>query len=32
LYQTNEDRAVACYLYKDSPEVSGREMAERIAV
>jgi oligopeptide/dipeptide ABC transporter ATP-binding protein len=32
LYQTNEDRAVACYLYKDSAEVSGREMAERLAV
>ncbi|MCC6454580.1 MAG: ABC transporter ATP-binding protein [Caldilineaceae bacterium] len=32
LYQTNEDRAVACYLYKDAAEVSGREMAERLAV
>jgi oligopeptide/dipeptide ABC transporter ATP-binding protein len=28
LYRTNDDRAVACYLYKDSPPVSGREMAE----
>jgi oligopeptide/dipeptide ABC transporter ATP-binding protein len=31
LYQTADDRAVACYLYKDSQEVSGREMAERLA-
>jgi oligopeptide/dipeptide ABC transporter ATP-binding protein len=28
LYRTNENRAVACYLYKDKPEISGREMAE----
>jgi peptide/nickel transport system ATP-binding protein len=32
LYQTNADRAVACYLYKEAPQVSGKEMAERLAV
>jgi peptide/nickel transport system ATP-binding protein len=32
LYQTAEDRAVACYLYKDAEQVSGREMAEVLAV
>jgi oligopeptide/dipeptide ABC transporter ATP-binding protein len=31
LYRTDEDRAVACYLYKDAPEVSGKEMAETLA-
>jgi peptide/nickel transport system ATP-binding protein len=31
LYQTNEDRAVACYLYKESAQVSGSEIAERLA-
>lgn len=31
LYQTNPDRAVACYLYKDSSQVSGREMADKLA-
>jgi peptide/nickel transport system ATP-binding protein len=31
LYRTDEGRAVACYLYKDSPEVSGRQMAESLA-
>ncbi len=31
LYKTNADRAVACYLYKDSPQVSGREMAATLA-
>lgn len=31
LYQTNDDRAVACYLYKDSPIVSGAAMAEALA-
>jgi oligopeptide/dipeptide ABC transporter ATP-binding protein len=32
LYRTNEDRAVACFLYKDQPQVSGKEMAEFLAV
>jgi peptide/nickel transport system ATP-binding protein len=32
LYQTDDDRAVACYLYKDGEQVSGREMAESLAV
>lgn len=32
LYQTADDRAVACYLYKDAEQVSGREMAEALAV
>jgi peptide/nickel transport system ATP-binding protein len=27
LYLTAADRAVACYLYKDAPQISGREMA-----
>lgn len=27
LYRTDDDRAVACYLYKDNPVVSGAEMA-----
>jgi oligopeptide/dipeptide ABC transporter ATP-binding protein len=31
LFRTDEDRAVACYLYKDAPEVSGREMATALA-
>jgi peptide/nickel transport system ATP-binding protein len=31
LYQTATDRAVACYLYKDAPPISGREMAESLA-
>lgn len=31
LYRTHDDRAVACYLYKDSAEVSGLEMAETLA-
>ncbi len=31
LYRTDASRAVACYLYKDSPAVSGGEMAEAIA-
>jgi len=31
LYRTNADRAVACYLYKDSEPVSGRAMAESLA-
>jgi oligopeptide/dipeptide ABC transporter ATP-binding protein len=31
LYRTNNDRAVACYLYKDQKEVSGKEMAEQLA-
>ena len=31
LYQTNEDRAVACYLYKDAKTVSGQAMAESMA-
>jgi hypothetical protein len=32
LYRTNEDRAVACYLYKESAAVSGQVMAEALAV
>ncbi|MCC6946061.1 MAG: ABC transporter ATP-binding protein [Thermomicrobiales bacterium] len=32
LYQTNEDRAVACFLYKEGAQVSGKEMAESLAV
>jgi oligopeptide/dipeptide ABC transporter ATP-binding protein len=32
LYRTTDDRAVACYLYKDSKTVSGREMAEALAL
>ncbi len=31
LYRTEDDRAVACYLYKDHPTVSGGEMAESFA-
>lgn len=31
LYQTEPDRAVACYLYKEAPSVSGREMADTLA-
>ncbi len=31
LYQTNDDRAVACYLYKEGKPVSGKEMAEFLA-
>jgi len=32
LYRTNEDRAVACYLYKDNPTVTGEEMAQTLAM
>jgi hypothetical protein len=31
LYRTNEDRAVACYLYKANEPVGGKEMAEVLA-
>ena len=31
LFRTDAGAAVACYLYKESPEVSGREMAESLA-
>jgi peptide/nickel transport system ATP-binding protein len=31
LYLTDDKRAVACYQYKDSPQISGREMAESLA-
>lgn len=31
LYRTHEDRAVACYLYKESPVVTGSEMAQALA-
>ena len=31
LYKTDADRAVACYLYKDAEQVSGRAMAEALA-
>jgi oligopeptide/dipeptide ABC transporter ATP-binding protein len=31
LYRTNDDRAVACYLYKEAAPVSGSEMAEALA-
>ena len=31
LYRTNDDRAVACYLYKDSPTVAGEAMAEALS-
>jgi oligopeptide/dipeptide ABC transporter ATP-binding protein len=31
LYRTDDNRAVACYLYKGSEPVSGREMAESLA-
>ena len=31
LYRTHEDRAVACFLYKNEPSAGGREMAESLA-
>jgi len=31
LYRTSEDRAVACYLYKEAKPISGRAMAEFLA-
>jgi peptide/nickel transport system ATP-binding protein len=31
LYLTDDNRAVACYLYKGSGQISGREMAETLA-
>lgn len=31
LYRTNPDRAVACYLYKESEVVTGQVMAEALA-
>ena len=31
LYRTHEDRAVACFLYKNEPVVDGQEMAEYLA-
>ncbi|MGI9146763.1 MAG: ABC transporter ATP-binding protein [Chloroflexota bacterium] len=31
LYLTDDDRAVACYLHKDSPPVNGGEMAASLA-
>ena len=31
LYRVDPDRAVACYLYKEHEEVSGREMAESLS-
>ena len=31
LYLTDDGRAVACYLYKGSPEISGKDMAESLA-
>jgi oligopeptide/dipeptide ABC transporter ATP-binding protein len=31
LYRTDDDRAVACYLYKESAQITGREMAESLA-
>jgi len=31
LYRTTEDRAVACYLHKEAPVVTGAEMAEYMA-
>jgi len=31
LYRTHEDRAVACFLYKKEPQVTGKEMAEFLA-
>jgi peptide/nickel transport system ATP-binding protein len=31
LYRTNDDRAVACYLYKDGEPISGSKMAEFLA-
>jgi oligopeptide/dipeptide ABC transporter ATP-binding protein len=32
LYRTDDDRAVACHLYKDAPVVGGKDMAESLAV
>lgn len=32
LYKTDDDRAVACYLFKDSPAVTGQQIAEDLAV
>jgi peptide/nickel transport system ATP-binding protein len=32
LFRTDDGRAVACYLYKDAPAVSGKEMAESLAI
>jgi peptide/nickel transport system ATP-binding protein len=31
LYRTNDDRAVACYLYKDGEPISGAAMAQVLA-
>jgi hypothetical protein len=31
LYQTHPQRAVACYLFKDQPQVAGSAMAEVLA-
>jgi peptide/nickel transport system ATP-binding protein len=31
LYRTNDERAVACYLYKEQPQVTGQQMAEALA-
>ncbi|NJN83756.1 MAG: ABC transporter ATP-binding protein [Caldilineaceae bacterium] len=31
LFRTEDDRAIACYLYKENEQVSGREMAESLA-
>jgi oligopeptide/dipeptide ABC transporter ATP-binding protein len=31
LYLADDDRAVACYRYKASPQVSGRDLAESLA-
>jgi oligopeptide/dipeptide ABC transporter ATP-binding protein len=31
LFRTDDDRAVACYLYKDAPSISGLEMAQSLA-
>ena len=31
LYRTNDDRAVACFLYKENEEISGQAMAETLA-
>lgn len=31
LYRTAANRAVACYLYKENPQVSGQAMAEALA-
>jgi peptide/nickel transport system ATP-binding protein len=31
LYRTNDDRAVACYLYKEQPTISGEAMAQVLA-